>query len=1348
MAERTTTDAGDHEHRHANDHTRERARDRAQGRAHGHADSANNQDGAHTHASALRAAVADAVARSRPPAAAMADRIDRLVRTLDRDTPATARDDASLAELRRAEARVRAHVTAGLQELVDERLRSVDTIDIALFGRTGVGKSSLIEAVSGGDGQTISPGESDFTTAIRALGWASCRLVDTPGIGGWGRAGPSERLEEQARRAVVTADLVLLCFDNQNQQEAEFQKVADWIAAYRKPAIAVLNCRSKAWRDPARVPRRQTRRKLQRTVAEHAATIRAELTRIGLPGVPLVAIQTQKAVAARAAHVYRGPYPDTIRQLRTRLGPDRLLRYSNLPALEDLLTTALTTDAVSLRLGGLTRQVRATLDVADGELDLALREPARRFAEQYERGIEDYLRILGRPQPPDHPVQRPEDIAYVKLLARLAQLEVLRGGSFTVPVEGEARRHARHLLGAALGPLRDDAQSKADALVERAFENRVQVTAEEFEAAVLDRTAIDRAATEAIDTFRRYIEDRIKLTVADVRADLSAVANQHAEIGGDRGRRRRTAGYAAGFLGSGLSAGLGIAALTNIWNPAGWALGFAAAVTGIATRLFSRYGRKSAAKQMEEARTNGRTDARRAVGDFFDKLGEAAAAACVRDIRQAYLVALSPEVESAVAFREIEAAARRGMRAVQEVRDVTPETGDPVAVLTRAVRLREQRAGIRDGRQADSLWLGGSWTDDPEGLVVTDEPEPETTRRHRSSPSFGPGLLDRLRSALFRPRPEPHPGAGRAFLARMHTVLDGEPAAAHCLAELDALAADGRPRIVVTGDYSSGKSSFIRRLLLEAGLPVPDRLTVAGGPETERAEEYAWDGMLLIDTPGFQSGREEHARAARAAMADAAVVIHLFTPSGFAVGDRSDLRLLLRGDAPRGVPAKLDRALFVVNRVDDLAPDPLDAPEEFRQLADAQEERLAAALARLAGTADRTDGTGGPGAQGPGTRDRLRRDRIVSVAADPFETTPASAAGFDPYRSWDGFRGFAKALVEVRNTLGSTAVDVTLLHGGLVRLGALRHATRADSHDLEQQVAQLAALGADLTSAARIGRTLLRDEVGTAGRLAEDFTATLAQDALSATDQDQRALRAKRCRNWSTDKEFQQILGRWHSDFAERVERWHEDVRAAVTRRTGSPAFKTAFPEHRPDIDIGFLVTPATTASAKAVLHSAESAGDLTLLLDADRIQEIAEIAGHELAPYEATELLEAFDAGRSLLHVVHAVVEVAALLDSLNKESRLKELREALLQGMRQSAETWTSLLEHSDGPESVAEQCLALEAAATELGEQRLDRLEKIAAAQDLITRCNDLMAVAERALRPGAETPRPGTQKGEPR
>jgi predicted GTPase len=169
-----------------------------------------------------------------------------------------------------------------IQRLFKRQRDSLGTVNLVFFGRTGAGKSSLIEALTHGDGESVSRGESDWTVEVRPVAWCGCRLLDTPGINGWGRTEDRSSLERHARKAVEIADIVLLCFDSQSQQEMEFKKVAEWIQAYGKPVIAVLNCRNQHWRLPPREELASQRKSQSQAVHQHEGNIRDGLTNLGL----------------------------------------------------------------------------------------------------------------------------------------------------------------------------------------------------------------------------------------------------------------------------------------------------------------------------------------------------------------------------------------------------------------------------------------------------------------------------------------------------------------------------------------------------------------------------------------------------------------------------------------------------------------------------------------------------------------------------------------------------------------------------------------------------------------------------------------------------------------------------------------------------------------------------------------------------------------------------------------------------------------------------------------------------------------------------------------------------------
>jgi predicted GTPase len=95
-----------------------------------------------------------------------------------------------------------------------------------MFGRTAVGKSSLIEALTRGDAATASPGESDRPHRghhSRAVGGDPLARRHARNASG-GAPVDREELEARTEAGVSRADLVVLAFGSQNQQVAEFER--------------------------------------------------------------------------------------------------------------------------------------------------------------------------------------------------------------------------------------------------------------------------------------------------------------------------------------------------------------------------------------------------------------------------------------------------------------------------------------------------------------------------------------------------------------------------------------------------------------------------------------------------------------------------------------------------------------------------------------------------------------------------------------------------------------------------------------------------------------------------------------------------------------------------------------------------------------------------------------------------------------------------------------------------------------------------------------------------------------------------------------------------------------------
>lgn len=207
-----------------------------------------------------------------------------------------------------------------------------------------------------------------------------------------------------------------------------------------------------------------------------------------------------------------------------------------------------------------------------------------------------------------------------------------------------------------------------------------------------------------------------------------------------------------------------------------------------------------------------------------------------------------------------------------------------------------------------------------------------------------------------------------------------------------------REQVVVTlfGPYDSGKSSLLKRLLVDEGQQVPDWLTVSGRRETFEPKEAALARVLVRDTPGIAGGNELHEAVAKEALllSDAVVLV---LPPQLVTSDRESIVAVLTGRrfgcaasvayAERGLP-------IVLSRMDEAGAMPRDDMDGYRALVKRKRGELAELL-----------------------RSEAVPENVVivhAVVADAFGLVgngrPSGREEYDADRSWDGVSSFADFL--------------------------------------------------------------------------------------------------------------------------------------------------------------------------------------------------------------------------------------------------------------------------------------------------------------------------------------------------
>ncbi|ELI7901188.1 TPA: GTPase [Yersinia enterocolitica] len=114
--------------------------------------------------------------------------------------------------------------------------RSLDYFNVMLFGRTMAGKSTIREAITQGDGQTIGKGAQRTTRDVKEYEWKNLRIIDTPGFGAYN----GQEDTQVAHEILEQSDVVLFMLNSDSIQESTFVEL-EHIYKLNKPLIFVLN---------------------------------------------------------------------------------------------------------------------------------------------------------------------------------------------------------------------------------------------------------------------------------------------------------------------------------------------------------------------------------------------------------------------------------------------------------------------------------------------------------------------------------------------------------------------------------------------------------------------------------------------------------------------------------------------------------------------------------------------------------------------------------------------------------------------------------------------------------------------------------------------------------------------------------------------------------------------------------------------------------------------------------------------------------------------------------------------------------------------------------------------------
>lgn len=126
-------------------------------------------------------------------------------------------------------------------EMLRERLSN---FTITLFGRTMAGKSTLMEVLTEGNGESIGKGAQRTTRDVRPYLWNGLEIIDVPGIGAFNGEEDERRAFEWAKKG----DMIIFLLSDDGPQPTEAECMSQ-IISLGKPVLFVLNVKTSASED-------------------------------------------------------------------------------------------------------------------------------------------------------------------------------------------------------------------------------------------------------------------------------------------------------------------------------------------------------------------------------------------------------------------------------------------------------------------------------------------------------------------------------------------------------------------------------------------------------------------------------------------------------------------------------------------------------------------------------------------------------------------------------------------------------------------------------------------------------------------------------------------------------------------------------------------------------------------------------------------------------------------------------------------------------------------------------------------------------------------------------------------
>lgn len=131
---------------------------------------------------------------------------------------------------------------------------------VLVFGRTSVGKSTLMEILTHGEGKSIGNGTQRTTRDVRDYHWNGLKVIDVPGIAAF----DGKEDDDLALDAAKSADLIMFLISDDGVQTEEAKHLAN-LLAIGKPVLGLINIKVGIADEPRPMDIKRIARKMSET---------------------------------------------------------------------------------------------------------------------------------------------------------------------------------------------------------------------------------------------------------------------------------------------------------------------------------------------------------------------------------------------------------------------------------------------------------------------------------------------------------------------------------------------------------------------------------------------------------------------------------------------------------------------------------------------------------------------------------------------------------------------------------------------------------------------------------------------------------------------------------------------------------------------------------------------------------------------------------------------------------------------------------------------------------------------------------------------------------------------------